>query len=206
MKSLENVSHLLACCAINCLVVGRLSAAPTTIDPDAFSDGTNIGNAFAGVSLSNPGKADPRVFSLTDPFASTGPNIFGTSHATIPQEWGDGFNGGMRADFDAGVGFVAIDLIGNDSSGDRGRLLAFDASNNLLDAYVSANIGEGAFETAFIVRPSFDIAYVIATGSADGFEAVSLDNLRFTPIPLPATGWIVSPLLMVFAIHRKRRA
>ena len=197
--------QLIACVSIMSLTAGPVLGATVVVDPDAFSDGTDISNSFAGTTLTQLGGSTASVFALANGFASTGANVFGTARPTFPEEWGDGFNNGMRADFTLPTNFVSIDIIGNDSSGDIGRLLAFDTSDQLLDTYTTANIGLGVVETASIARASFDISYVIATGSADGVEAVSLDNLQYMPIPLPAAAWMALPVLGAAGLVRVLR-
>lgn len=180
------------------------SAALINVDPDAFASGTDISNAFAGVTLSGPGQANSAVFSLASGLASTGSNIFGSGDDG--NEWGNGFNAGMRVDFAALTDFVSIDIIGNDSS-DDGRLLAYDAMNTLLATYTTGALGTGQVETALISRGSADIAYVIATGDANESDSISLDNLNYNSgvIPEPASIALLGLGIAGIGYQRRKR-
>jgi hypothetical protein len=191
--------------ALGLFATGTASAALIVVDPDAFAGGTNISNSFTNVTLSGPGQGDPNVYSLVSGLASTGTRIFGSGSNGI--EWGDGFNAGMRADFAGGTNFVSIDIIGNDGF-DVGQLQAFNAANILIGSYTTSGLGSGQVETASVSVAG--IAYVIATGSANLSESVSLDNLAYddgasvaVPIPAAALGGVA--LLGMMGISRVRR-
>jgi hypothetical protein len=172
------------------------------IEPDAFATGTDISNAFPGVTLSALGQANQSVFSLSSSPTSTGTRVFGNSEDG--HEWGNGFNQGMRVDFTAPTDYVQIDIIGNDSS-DTGRLLAFNAGGTLLDTFTTGNLALGAVAVASIARASTDIAWVIATGSANEFDSISLDNLQFGRIPEPATGLLLLAGASAWLARRRGR-
>lgn len=91
----------------------------------------------------------------------------------------------MRADFDYWANFVAIDIVGDDYSVDTGVLYAYDSGGVLLESVASGGLRYGEVFTATINRPSFDIAYIIAGGTAG--DAVHLDNLIANVIPEPTT-------------------
>lgn len=110
------------------------------VDPDAFAAGTDISNAFAGVTLATvrtgadvnvPLSVDP-VFSVSDGGATTGTRAFGQTAAD--STWGNGAFEYLLATFSANVTSVTLDFFANDDGGDAGpQLLAFDEFGNLVD-------------------------------------------------------------------------
>jgi len=179
------------------------------VEPDAFADGTDISSSYAGVTLSGPGQADPKVYSLyCSPYASTGDNVFGNS--LYEWEWGGGFNDGMRVDFATPTDFVSIDIIANDGN-DKGRLLAFNSSDVQIASYETEWLVAFEVETAVVSRVTADISYVIAKGSLDGVDAISLDNLQYNGARIPAPSTLIGLLSMglmglVVAWRRRKRA
>jgi len=185
---------LLAACG------SSVRAAVIMVEPDAFPAGTNISNAYPGVTLSSIG-SDPRVFSFTPTLApaSTGARVFG--HFTpFEEQWGDGANYDLRADLATATDSVAVDIIGNDSS-DQGTLRAFNAANVQVGSQTSGIVGLGVIQTLTITRPSPDIAYIIASGTT--LETVNLDNLRFS-IPEPSSLALAGMGGLVIAWRRRR--
>jgi hypothetical protein len=160
------------------------------VDPDAFSAGTDISNAFAGVSLSGVGSGwdgttPSNVLSIdplahAEPFnASTGALVFGHL-GLFPSLWMDPGTIQLRADFAAGATDVQLDFIGNNSS-DFGQLLAYDAGGTLVDSAYTSQLTLSSVETLTV---SGDIAYVVG-GGINGASSLGMDNLRFNPIPAP---------------------
>ena len=173
--------------------VTNVQAALSVIDPDFWSDGTNISSLTPGVTLSNSGSlGDGDVYAITsgtsEPVSpSTGGLVFGWNPTSTDRHlWAFESVTLFRADFAAGVDEVYIDFLGNNSS-DVGVMRAYDAGASLLESYFSPSIGLGGVHTLTINRGgAFDIAYITASGfSADNG---GLDNLRYSgPIPEPST-------------------
>ncbi|HUW18867.1 MAG TPA: PEP-CTERM sorting domain-containing protein [Sedimentisphaerales bacterium] len=164
-------------------------------DADGFSDGTDICTAFTGITLSSCGKypeLDGIVYAWGDGLASTGDSVFANS-LPFQRQWAasnvDGF--AFRADFDQPADYVAIDIIGDDYSGDIGVLYAHNSDGSLLQTVTSGTLGYGEVFTATISIGSFDIAYIIAGGSPSGGHAVHLDNLAANIVPEPATALLL---------------
>ena len=172
---------------------------PTTlrmVEPDAFPEGTDLTEAFDGVTLSNQ-TLDPNQGVLArdgtttggptagENIASTGELVFGRESAPPPSDnlifW-SGVPGAptdrsavLRADFTVPTDFVSIDAIANDNDGFE--LQAYDASGTLLDSDNGA--GRDEVLPLSITRPSADISYVLAFGRPDQDGAGPLDNLQY---------------------------
>ena len=177
--------------AVGILLPNSTAMAAITVDPDAFAAGTDISNAFAGVSLSALGSGwggvtGPEVYAIDsasqalEPFnASTGRLVFGHS-GNFPHLWMDPQTIQLRADFAAGATDVQLDFIGNNSS-DFGQLLAYNAGGTLVDSAYTGQLTLSSVETLTV---SGDIAYVVG-GGIDGLSSLGMDNLQFNPIPAP---------------------
>jgi len=160
-------------------------AAKLVVDPDAFSVGTDISAAYAGVVLSafgsggvnGPDVSGPQVFSRMSPHASTGNRVFG--NVSYTELW-FADSAEFRADFVVPAQFVSLDFISDDGF-DPAVLRAYSASGALLaEALVGGNLGVGVAETASIARSSGDIAYVVATNPAGVFgQQFLIDRLVF---------------------------
>jgi hypothetical protein len=175
-------------------------------DPDDFAAGTDLRNAFTGITLSVDGNASAQVQSFDGTFitgpsggtnvASTGTRVFGhdiTGSSINEQDffrnWDAGIAGVtprtvLRVDFDTETDFVSIDMIADDD--DEFTLQAFSTDGTLLE---TINLGVFAMSsmTFSIDRDFADIAYVLAAGISG--EGGALDNLRFNNcLPFPGGG------------------
>ena len=197
------------------VVVGLLLlpavAVADVVDPDAYADGTVLNTAYAGVTLSTVsgvGGGSSNVYARRSTNNSTPPNVFGND-TYLPYEWAlDGHPGtpwgALRADFAAGATSVSIDCIGNNSY-DLGTLHAFDSGGVLLASSTTGVLTSGVVETLSISGVG-NIAYILVGGLAASGETVYLDNLNYTPVPVPgglALG--VLGLAGVAALRRKKR-
>jgi hypothetical protein len=187
-------------------------------DPDAFPAGTNISQAFPGAVLSQVGAGwdgmpgGAQIFAVnpsiqpTEPFrASTGSLAFGTDDV-YPHLFMQSAPLSMRVDFASPTNYVAIDVIGNDSS-DMGQLLAFNSLGTQIGSYTSGTVGTSQFETMSVTRPVWDIAYVLASGYSG--ESAGLDHLQYNVVPEPSTFILLSMGaigLLAFAWRRRRLA
>lgn len=196
--------------------------AITTINPDIYSNGTDISTVFSGVTLLSIGDAiglDGKVYARTpinSNYASTQANVFGsavsgTDPAGSPQNeiWQFGADVNptwqLKAIFDGLIDYVAIDFIGNDYY-EFGILEAYDSSGNLLDSASNpVAIGQYEIYTAEISRSLPDIKYIIASGGNG--DTIYLDNLIISE-PIPAPGAILLGGIGVGIIGwlRRRRA
>ncbi len=112
-----------------------------TVEPDDFSAGTELTNAFDGVTLSVAGSNNQtnsffKVRSGMDPRASTGDRTFFEEGISF---WTSGFR--FRADFDQPTSRVSLDFIGSGFSlGESGVLLAFNAAGDLIETFTTPDL------------------------------------------------------------------
>lgn len=144
------------------------------VEPDDYADGTELNRIIPEATLTAIGSAvaTDQVTATTDSFASTGDKVFvndGGNYWTPSSRR-------LSIDFSTPVSTVSIDFISDDSS-DMGRLEVYDAGDNLLKTYITADLGEGAVETMTLSRLTADIAYAIAGGHSG--QSGRLDNLVF---------------------------
>ncbi len=183
-------------CFMMIVITGATARADfVSVDPDGFAHKADISHAFAGVTLSvvslTEAVPDSRVFALdptNDLLASTGDRNFGwvrRSGTSFSDYWtttdaSEDPANLLRADFDAPVDAVSIDVIGNNHS-DFGFLEAFDSSNTSLGRVESGQLTfVGDFET-LTVWANDSISYIIAGGIDD--QTVRLDHLQYIPAP-----------------------
>jgi hypothetical protein len=168
-------------------------AAAATADPDAFASGTDISNAFAGVSLLTVFTgADPEVptgfgavYSLSDPDATTGTRAFG--HSQNNSTWGNGDFEYLLATFGTATNSVSLDFFANDAGGDvNAQLLAYNSSGVLIGSASAAlvNFGAPVTLTVNVAGIKFVRAYWDEIGRV---QNGGLDNLRWNAVPEPAT-------------------
>ena len=208
------MKKLILVCAITSFFACSANAAMSVIvDPDAYADGTDISNAFAGVTLSAVGPGwdsptgavfavDPTVPYLAEPTfnASTGSLVFGSDDGSFPTVFMDSGTLQLRADFAGGATDVQLDFIGNNGS-DFGQLLAYDAGGTLVDSAYTGQLTLNSVETLTV---SGDIAYVVG-GGIDSVSSLGMDNLQFNPIPAPGAILLGSIGLGVVSWLRRRR-
>ena len=192
-------------------------AAIVYIEPDDFTDGTNIETAYVGVTLSVEGRPDAEVFTVDgyDVFnnkniATSGSLVFGNTPvpSSVPsgKVWDEATFGLFRADFDYSTNYVQIDLIYDDD--DIGGLWAYDSLGNLLESITASGDGRGPvpFTKVSISRQSNDIAYILAGGV--NAEALFLDNMQFnavSAVPIPAAAWLFgSGLIGMIGLARRK--
>lgn len=179
-----------------------------SVDADDFTDGTNISNAFSGITFSAVDGgfnvlSTTNVFSTTSSLASTGTQVFGHDGSFI-ETWANGLVADLRIDFIQATDFISLDIIANDGF-DPGFLQAFNSSGTLLDSFTTlGNLGSGLPETASISLSSADIAYVIASGV--GGNDIALDNLVYnsTAVSEPGTIALLGLGLVGLGIARRR--
>lgn len=173
-------------------ILSMPAVAATTVDPDAFADGTDISNAFAGVTLTtvftgadvNDITGTGSVFSVSDPGASTGARAFGQSSSN--STWGNGLFEYLLATFDAPVTSVSLDFFANDTSDSNPQLLAFDAMGNQIAIASGGGVPLGVPLTLTVGGSGIKSvrAYWDEINRSDNG---GLDNLVFAAVPEPAT-------------------
>lgn len=193
---------------------GAASAALITVDPDAYAAGTDISNAFSGVTLSasGPGWSNPgtNIFSVdpstqpAEPFnASTGSLSFGTQDGLFPHLFREPTHLHMRVDFAVQTDFVSIDFISNNGD-DQGFMSVYDSLDNLLGSYTTDHLSLNQFETMAFSSASANIMYITASG-LNGFSSGGLDNLQYNS-PVPEPGTIALMCLGLVGLGFRRRA
>lgn len=180
----------------------------TIVDPDAFPAGTDITNAFPGVTLTTrdgvaPGANSRSVTSDFDALASSGTRAF--AHDGGDTTWGNGQFEILRADFIGGASLVSLDFFANDAGGDtNAQLLAFNASDVQLDIDSVASVPADGFVTLTVSAPG--IAYIAAYwDEINRSQNGGLDNLRFEPIPEPHTLTLAALAFFAHVASRRRR-
>lgn len=169
-----------------------IASAITIVDPDAFAAGTELTNAFPGVTLTTrddlaPGNNSRDVTSETNVLATTGSRVF--AHDSGNTAWGNGIFEFLRADFAGGASQVSLDFFANDSGGDtNAQLLAFDSSDTLVDSAFAAFVSLNSPVTLTVSDPN--IAYIAAYwDEIDRDQNGGLDNLRFEAVSaVPESG------------------
>ena len=189
------------------LCTSMANAILITVDPDSFADGTDISNAFSGISLSAIDGgfnvlSTPSVFSQTSSLASTGTQVFGHDGIFV-ETWAEGLVADLRIDFAQATDFISLDIIANDGF-DPGFLAAYDSADALLGSFTTqGDLGSGTPETATISSGSANIAYVIASGL--GGNDVALDNLIYNSATVPEPAVLALLSLGLFGIGVARR-
>ncbi|WP_413430103.1 Calx-beta domain-containing protein [Synechococcus sp. Cu2B8-bc1011] len=152
------------------------SGYSSEVEPDSFTQGTvlNSINELAVLSAIGSSISNQDVTALAQDYVSTG--TLGLSSSWNGGLWNTG-NAELRVDFALPTDEVRIDFISDDSS-DFGHMRAYDSSSNLLEEYVTQDLGTGIVETMTISRTNPDIAYILASGKDGQFGY--LDNLRFS--------------------------
>ncbi|UUO08811.1 dockerin type I domain-containing protein [Blastopirellula sp. J2-11] len=155
-------------------------ATQIVVEPDNFGAGDQIDDLVPGASFSAFGEniigAFPNVFSQTNAAATTGSRVFGYYRSTVDStghfsEWNAQQQ--LRVDLDWPVSRVSIDAIGA-GAGSIGRLEAYDAQNNLIGRYTTAELAAGQAETMLVETDSPQIAYILVAGQLS--TSVRLDN------------------------------
>jgi hypothetical protein len=185
-------------------------AAPVSLEPDDFPEGTDLRSMVPGVLLSVVGSPQSQVQAVSGfeeiphrNFASTGSLVFGRVPSlsnVVPQGWDDRL-GILRIDFPNGASFVQVDMIYDDY--DISQMLAFDSSDNLVGSFIPG-FAEAQIFHGVIGRPQADIAYVTVGGI--NAEGILLDHLVFETVPEPATPLLLLTALLAFVVISKRAA
>jgi hypothetical protein len=164
------------------------SAAIFNLDPDSFSNGTDLTHALPEVTLLTAVSSDNQtvvpswyISAVGDSYASTGNNVFG--YLSFHSLW-DGRR--LRMDFTSPISEVSIDFIS--SFNDAGELHVFDSNwRELGTGILTPALAAHQVQTMTLSSTDADIAHAVAYSHGTGFGR--LDNLRFTTvIPEPSPG------------------
>ena len=207
----KKTHYALAVLAAWLIASGVASAAPTIVDPDAFMDGADISNAFAGVTLTtvfaNNATATPTgtgaVFAVADVNASTGMLAFGQSPTN--SSWGNGVFEYLRVDFASIVSSVSLDFFANDTSDSNPQLLGFDSGDNQVD--VDSFLGAVPIGFPLTLTVTGNISYVFAYwDEINRNENGGLDNLQYvSSVPEPGTLALLGMGLAGMGLGRRRK-
>ena len=198
---------LIAFCAMLSVILMSTSVANAlvTLEPDDFAAGTDISNAFWGVTLSSRGSGwnmpssdkpigriiavDPPSLGGSNGFTpSTGNRAFGTDDGDYPHLFAGKDTLLFRADFTSALATVVkLDFIGNDvfGNGDIGELAAYDAGGNLLTSAMSSLLQADEWETVTVSWVT-GIAYIEAYGNTGNtMDTIGIDRMQWEAIPAP---------------------
>jgi len=182
------------------LILSSAQAVLITADADGFTEGTDISNAFAGITLSSVGTTeglDGRVYAVTSSLATTGTMVFGHNlenstawyRNTFPVTENKPDDYALRIDLDDPANMVSIDMVAlNDfcymylsAYNSEGIKIGWSGSDGLGYSF-------GEVLNAQITRDTYDIAYVIVGGVFGNVKSEALlDNFSANVIPEPAT-------------------
>ncbi|MBN4052683.1 hypothetical protein JYU07_00200 [Roseiflexus sp. AH-315-K22] len=191
-------------------------AGPVLVDPDAFANGTDISNAFAGVTLSayGSGTLSPLQSSAVYARGTSFPRAGNASDVVFGND-GLGFDNTQwysperhfRADFDLPTDFVSIDIWSNDNYGPV-RVRIYDIGGILIDTFDTiGTLGTGVVEVASFTRGTADIAYMTVSNTpVSAGESFLIDSLEFNLIPLPTGAALALVGMGLIGVQRRRAA
>jgi hypothetical protein len=219
---------IIICAAVSVILLSTsVATAIYTVDPEAFAAGTDISNAFWGVTLSALGGGDwngggPAILAVDPtgedkPFNPPGDLAFGTDDKDFPHLfWGgpSSINNDhyFRADFNPGAFAedVSLVFIGNATDvadPDYGVLEAYDAGGTLVDSAFTGALFKDDTET-LTVADAGGIAYILAFGAnVDSVKdhSLGLDSMEWTAIPAPGAILLGSIGIGLVGWLRRRR-
>ena len=187
------------------------TASAVLIEPDAFATGTDISNAFAGVTLTtvftgadvNTPTSTGAVFSVTDANATTGTRAFGQS--TTNSTWGNGSFEYLLIEFIDEVSSVTLDFFANDSGGDDNpQLLGFDVGGvqiGLAEVIGTIPLGSPASLTVNGAIKSVRAYWDETNRASNG----GLDNLQYTAAAVPEPASLALMILGLAAFRNSQR-
>ena len=116
---------------------GRLDTFEADLEPDNYAVSTLLNTVLPEVTLSAVGASSPDVYAISPgSSASTGSMTFGHTDAPV---WNMSQPWQLRMDFSEAMMTVSIDFISDQPAG-SGRLEIYDASDHLLDTYITSDL------------------------------------------------------------------
>lgn len=220
---MELRSPLAALALVGTLVVTPAPSAATTINFDNVANGTDISNAYAGVTFSDPVDGGG-IFARASTTNASAPNVVSVFATGFPAF--DARFGQVQAVFASPQRFVSIDAAilraseGLGTPQNAPRLEAYDSGNTLL-GFASWDFGQTpqppaggvtGFQTLSFAAASDSIASVRFFSGLPGQLPSNFgifDNLVFRAgngVPEPGTlGLLAASLLAGFALRRQRQ-
>jgi len=165
------------------IIQRNMSSERIIVEPDDFSQGSDLSASTSGVQLSaiGTGNISSAVFSVSSPGqASTGSQVFGYNNGSLGGQWYTPTRV-LRIDFTIATDFVSVDVKGFDSF-DSGKMEIYDEENTLLSTISSNDLVNNLPDTiSTSIRSSADISYVLVYGNNIS-DTVGIDNLQFNKI------------------------
>ena len=172
---------------IAALVAGALSTAPafsTTLDFEGLTDGSQVGNAYAGISFGGDAIVDTNTVDFTYFTNGTGSSAFTSVGPSAFVNVGDGFTGTVSFNYSA-IGASTFNVY-SDLNGAGNVVGTFSLASVVLN-------GNGR---------SIDFG---AAANTALFDNLSLDTPA--PVPLPGAAWLmVSALGGLGSLARRKRS
>jgi hypothetical protein len=190
-------------------------AGPVFVEPNGFADGTDISNAFAGVTLSAVGTGATfslqssavyaRLTTTNARAGNTSDVVFGNDGLLFDNTQWFSPQRHLRVDFDSPTDFVSIDVWSNDNFGPA-RVRIYDTGGILLDTFTTlGNLGTGVVEVASFTRGTADIAYMtVASTPTSSLESFLLDSMVFNVVAIPLPGGALMTLAGIGLIGARR--
>ena len=184
---------------IAALVAGALSTAPafsTTLDFEGLTDGSQVGNAYAGISFGGDAIVDTNTVDFTYFTNGTGSSAFTSVGPSAFVNVGDGFTGTVSFNYSA-IGDSTFNVY-SDLNGGGNIVGTFTLTTN------TADFSAWSLASVVLNGNGRSIDFGAAANTAL-FDNLSLDTPA--PVPLPGAAWLmVSALGGLGSLARRKRS